>query len=247
MKTTVYKEARISIYILAFVIAATLLFYIFASMFTSVGYKGLRKAKSANADVYSDDITIIIDAGHGGEDPGAVDNGLIEKELNLDVALVLNNILISNGYKTALTRDEDILLYRQGEENRKKHFDVRNRVEFANEFEKAIFVSIHMNKFPATYCRGLQTFYSENNAQSKIFADSIQENSRLLQTDNKRLVKSGNETIYLLENLDIPAVLVECGFLSNKEEAQRLSDKEYQKALAFTIYCGLVECLEKIE
>ena len=246
MKTTVYKEARISIYILALVMAVTLLFYIFASMFTSVGYKGFRKAKSANIVVDTDDVTIIIDAGHGGEDPGAVDNGLIEKELNLDVALFLNEIFLSNGYKTALTREEDILLYKQGEENRKKHFDVRNRVSFAGEFENAMFVSIHMNKFSAKYCRGLQTFYSENNPQSKLFADSIQENSRLLQTDNKRIVKSGNDTIYILENLNIPAVLVECGFLSNDEEAQKLSDKEYQKALAFTIYCGIVECMRNV-
>ncbi len=244
MKTNIYKEARISIYILTCIMVITLLFYVFASMFTSVGYKGLRRAKSANLSVASEPLTVVIDAGHGGEDPGAVDNGLIEKELNLDVAIRLNDILSSSGYQTALTRTDDTLLYKQGEEDRKKYHDVRNRETFAEEFDNSIFVSIHMNKFSAEYCKGLQTFYSNNNEKSKILAESIQGNSRLLQTDNNRVIKSGNETIYLLENLEMPSILIECGFISNKKEASLLSNPEYRKALAFSIYCGIVEYLE---
>lgn len=247
MKSNLYKEARISIYILAFIMAFSLLFYVFASMFTSVGYRGLRNARNANTITdMNDDPTIIIDAGHGGEDPGAVCNGLTEKDLNLSVALALDEILRSFGYTTALTRDTDVLLYNQGEENRKKYYDVRNRESFAERYDNGVFVSIHMNKFPAEYCKGLQAFYSENNTAGKILAEAVQNSSRLLQPDNKRVVKSGNDSIYLLEHLDMPAILVECGFLSNTYEAQKLSDDEYRTALALTIYCGIAEYLENI-
>ncbi len=246
MRTNVFKEARISLYILASLMALSILFYVFASMFTSVGYKGFRKAKQTVAEPSYVPITVIMDPGHGGEDPGAVDNGLTEKDLNLDVALSLNDILTACGYNTALTRTEDMLLYKQGEENRKKYYDLRNREVFAEEFENSVFVSLHMNKFPAEYCKGAQTFYSEHDIESKNLATSVQENVRLLQKNNKRVIKSGNNTIYLLDNLDMPSILIECGFLSNREEALSLSDKNYRAALAFTIYCGIAEYLEKI-
>ena len=246
MKTNVYKEARISVYILALILVATLLFYIFASMFTSVGYRGLRESKAINTEIPCDDFTFVFDAGHGGEDPGAVDNGLLEKDLNLCIAKLLNGLFLSNGFQTAMTRTDDVLLYNIGEENRKKHYDLLNRKRFTEEIENAIFVSIHMNKFPAEYCRGMQIFYSKNHTFSKTIADSIQSSAQLLQDENRRTVKCGNDSIYLLKQLEVPAVLIECGFLSNESEARLLSDPEYQKALAITIYCGIVESLEKV-
>jgi N-acetylmuramoyl-L-alanine amidase len=101
-----------------------------------------------------------------------------------------------------------------------------------------------MNKFPAEYCKGLQTFFSENDSSSKVLAELIQDNARVLQTSNKRLVKKGNETIFILKNLNVPAVLVECGFLSNKKEAELLQIEAYKLSLSFSISCGIAEFLE---
>ena len=246
MRFSVYKEAKISLSVLAFILAFVLIFYFVSSMFISMGYKKLKK----NEDVineYCDNFYIIIDPGHGGEDPGAIDNGLKEKDLNLKVALFLDSILNSCGYSTVMTRTDDVLLYSEGQENKKKYYDLRNREEVANKYPNSVFVSIHMNKFQLEYCKGLQVFYSENNVLGLDLANSIQSSATFLQYDNNRAVKSGNENIYLLKHLKIPAVLVECGFLSNNEEAQNLKNDEYLFALAFSIYCGIVEFKEDVK
>ena len=243
MRFNIYKEARLSLLILSIVLTVCLIFYFIATMFTSMGYKGFKTANSIVPFEYSIPM-VIIDAGHGGEDPGAVAGGLVEKDLNLEIAKLLNEILISNGYKTRLTRTDDILLYKNGEENRKKYYDVRNREKIANEYNDAIFISIHMNKFPASYCKGLQTFYSIDNTLGKILAEHIQNCSRRLQIDNKRVVINGKDSIYLLENLKMPSALVECGFLSNKEDSDLLKLSDYKVALAMSIYCGIAEYLE---
>lgn len=239
-----FKEARAGMYILALVLVFVLLFYVIASMFTSVGYKKFRNANSSKAIVADSSYTFIIDAGHGGEDPGAVVDQTYEKDINLSVALKLRDILDAFGYKTGLTRESDTLMYNQGEENRKKYYDLKNRVEFANSCNDGVFISIHINKFPLESCRGLQTFYSTNNDNSKLLADIIQQESRYLQTYNSRTTKRGNDTIYLLEHIDIPAVLIECGFLSNPEELSNLTNDEYQTALAFCFYCAIAEYTE---
>jgi N-acetylmuramoyl-L-alanine amidase len=213
-------------------------------MFTSMGYEGLRKSRAAISDSNNKSITIIIDAGHGGEDPGAVANGIVEKDINLEIALSLSEMLSAFGYKTVLTRNDDTLLYKAGQENKKKYYDVRNREEIANSYENAVFVSIHMNKFPQENCKGLQTFYSENNPESKELANLIQSNAKLLQTNNTRQIKSGNSTIYLMKNLFMPSVLVECGFISNPSEAQLLADDKYKESLAFSLSCSISEFLE---
>ncbi len=245
MRFNIYKEARISLLILSAVMSVALLFYFFASMFTSMGYKGIRTSKSINAVDCKADITVIIDPGHGGEDPGAVDNGLVEKELNLEISYLLNDLLVANGYKTVLTRADDRLLYNNGEENKKKFYDIRNREKLAEQYENAVFISIHMNKFPAEYCKGLQTFYAKSNEESRLLAESVQKNIVQLQPENKRIIADGEDTIYLLANLKMPSVLVECGFVSNISEANMLKDSDYKKALAMSIYCGIAEYLEK--
>lgn len=245
MRFNVYKEAKVSLLILATVLTVSLIFYFFASMFTSMGYTALRKAKNASKEEASAGFpTVIIDPGHGGEDPGAVDNGLIEKSLNLDVAIALDELLSFGGYNTVMTREEDKLLYYDGQENKKKYHDVRNRANIANQYHDSIFISIHMNKFSASYCKGLQTFYSTNNENSRTLAEIVQSNARLLQKDNKREVKTGNDTAYLLDTLNTPAILVECGFLSNPEEAYLLSNKNYRIAIALNLYCGISEYME---
>ncbi len=246
MRFNIYKEARLCLLILSIVLSVSLIFYFFATMFTSMGYKGLKTNNEVN-DTVDKKPVVIIDAGHGGEDPGAVSNGLVEKELNLEIAKLLNEILVANGYQTHLTRYDDRLLYGEGEENRKKYYDIRNREKAANGFENAIFVSIHMNKFPADYCKGLQAFYKSGNEAGKLLAESVQSNVKVFQTDNKRIIADAKNTIYLLEKLEMPATLVECGFISNEDEAELLKDLNYKIAITMSIYCGVAEYLENLK
>lgn len=247
MRFNIYREARLSLLILSIILSICVVFCLVASMFTSMGYKGLMTSKIVNNSSNNSLPIVIIDAGHGGEDPGAVANGLIEKDLNLEIAKMISQILKANGYKTHLTRDDDRLLYNTGEENRKKHFDIRNRIKIASEFDEAIFVSVHMNKFPAEYCKGLQAFYNNENESGKKLAELIQNNVKKLQTENHRVIADGKDSIYLLEELEIPATLIECGFLSNFEEANLLNNDNYKLSLAMSIYCGIADYMENFK
>lgn len=234
-----FREAKISILILAILLFISVFICIFAAMFTSMGYKAYRNA----AAEISSQPCIIIDPGHGGEDPGAVANGITEKDINLDISLRIKDMLSSCGYNVVMTRSDDRLLYGAGEEGKKKYHDLRNRVNTANGLENSIFVSIHQNKFPSESCKGLQVFYSGNNEKSKLLADIVQEDARLVRADNRRIAKCGNDTVYILEKLKIPAVLVECGFISNRGEAELLSTEDYREKLAFSIFCSICRYL----
>lgn len=239
MRSCDYSEARKSLYVLFIVLLLITAFYLLTSLFISMGYESFRtSAQYKDADAEPRRV-IVIDAGHGGEDPGAAGGGLYEKDVNLKVAVYLSQLLRENGAETFLTRSEDKMLYGEGNENRKKYYDLLNRALMAESRANAVFVSIHMNKFPAESCRGLQTFYSVNNAGSKVLAELIQKNAALLQPQNKRVIKPSGKEIFLLGRLRMPAVLVECGFLSNPEEAKLLSDDEYLKKIALTVYLGI--------
>ena len=164
---------------------------------------------------------IVIDAGHGGEDGGAIGiNGGYEKDVNLAVALILRDILTEKGLNVIMTRSEDILLYDKDSdyEGHKKEQDLLNRRKIAETYEDPIFISIHMNSFPIEKYNGLQVYYSKNTPSSMELANKIQTNARQhLQIPNKRTTKP-SDGIYLLDRLKCTAVLVECGFLSNPEE-----------------------------
>lgn len=239
-----FREPRFFLVFLTILIAAVILFYFIASMITSVGYQTFAEA-SQTMVASEKTVTIILDAGHGGEDPGAIANGVTEKEINLTVTKKIAAFLKLSGYNVRLTRESDRLLYNDGEEARKKFFDLYNRVKIAAGESNAIFISIHMNKFPIESCKGLQTFYSTNHPSNQELANIIQESNRLLNAENKRKAKEDPGTIYVLKNLEIPSVLIECGFLSNPEEAKMLSDINYQEGLAFTIYCGIIQFLQE--
>jgi N-acetylmuramoyl-L-alanine amidase len=192
---------------------------------------------------------IIIDAGHGGEDCGAIGvSGIYEKDLNLLVANELGKMLSEKGYAVIYTRSKDeLLLYTEDEKiyGVRKISDLKNRCKFGAEYPNAIYVSIHMNSFGNEKCSGLQVYYSEKNAESYDLANAIQTNVKSrLQQNNNRKIKKG-ESIYLLENLTNPAILIECGFLTNPEECEKLSEKEYQKELCFAILCGIIEYRDK--
>lgn len=186
---------------------------------------------------------VIIDAGHGGEDPGAVsDNGIYEKDINLEIAFTVGDILRENGFAVIYTRCDDRLLYDASENVKgiKKITDLKNRCKIAAEYPNALFVSIHMNSYGDEKYSGLQVYYSENNGNSRILAEDIQESvKKNLQPQNNRKIKRG-KGIYVLENTSNASVLIECGFLTNKEECKKLSEKEYQKQLSLSIVCGII-------
>lgn len=192
--------------------------------------------------------TIVIDAGHGGEDSGTVGvNGILEKDVNLDIARLVGAYLEEGGYSVVYTRTDDRLLYKP-EENIKgirKISDLKNRVEIAEKYPDAVFISLHVNSYGDRKYSGLQVYYSANAEDSRILADNIQsEVKNTLQQENNRKIKPGDK-IYVLKNLSTPAVLIECGFLSNPEECEKLSEKEYQKRLSFSIVCGIIKYMEE--
>ena len=192
---------------------------------------------------------VIIDAGHGGEDGGAVGvNGALEKDINLSIAKRLYDTLSASGIECVLTRSEDMLLYDRNEdyEGRKKALDMKARLDIVSKYENAIFVSIHQNSFPAEKYDGFQAYYSSNSTSSQALATTIEQYVKNnLQPSNKRVAKASEGKIYLLDNLSCPAVLLECGFLSNADECTLLCTDEYQERLCNTISDGIIAFLNQ--
>lgn len=203
----------------------------------------LTQYKSESAEVQNTEPSsyhvVVIDAGHGGEDGGTVGvNGVYEKDLNLKIASNLEQMLGAGGIETVMTRSEDILLYDKNSnyQGQKKVQDLANRKKIAEQYENVVFVSIHMNSFPNPKYSGLQVYYSLNDPRSLALAQKIQSISKeTLMPDNERKIKPTNGSLYLLDRLKSPAVLIECGFLSNPNECARLSSEEYQQQLSLAI------------
>lgn len=252
-KKNSFKEVKQSMFILCILVVFIILFYCVASIFTSVGYDTFLQAKKAEEQITEvignnyQPLTIIVDPGHGGEDPGAVANGLLEKDLNLQVATKVYELLSLSGYNVVMTRKTDTALYGEGEEYSKKFYDVRNRLKLIESYDNCIYIGIHMNKFPMEEVHGLQTFYSGNNPLSQKFALCVQNKTKLLTPENKREIKPESNMIFILNRTQVPAALVECGFLSNPTDAANLSNSDFQDKLAFTIYCGVTEFLSMKE
>ena len=184
---------------------------------------------------------VLANSAHGGMDGGAQGvDGTSEKDLNLSIALKLSRLLKLSGYEVILTRKEDVSTDDSPSGFNKKG-DLQNRIELMNRNKNAIFVSIHLNKFTTCAARGAQVFYSQNAECSKELGQSIQDSLReLLQPENNRTIKRGTSSTYILKNATIPAVIVECGFLSNKQELELLKNDEYQNKLAFVIASGIL-------
>ena len=199
---------------------------------------------------------VVIDAVHGGEDGGASSAaGLVEKEVNLAVAEYLRDLCETAGISTVMTRTEDILLYDRNVDyhGRKKVLDLEARRLIAEQTaakaeknaEGILFVSIHMNAFPQPRYSGMQVWYGTADPRSAAVAEDIQRASTALMPDNTRKIKAAGSNIYLLDRLSTPAVLVECGFLSNPAEAERLSDDTYRRALATVIFSAITSHMER--
>ena len=193
--------------------------------------------------------TVIIDAGHGGEDGGAIGkNGAYEKDINLELAKKLSTRLEKEGIPCLLTRSTDILLYDRNTdyEGKKKRLDLLARKELAEKYDNAIFISIHQNSYPKEQYNGFQVYYSKNNPSSKDLALLIEGCVKsTLQPNNKRAAKQADSSIYLLDKISSPSVLLECGFISNAEECKLLCQDGYQNDLCDAIVEGIITFLKQ--
>ncbi len=195
----------------------------------------------------SDKPVIVIDAGHGGLDSGAVGkSGLLEKDVNLAVVKYLQQFLEISGFETVLTRSEDISIYDPGTEGirNQKLSDMDNRLEIIQSYPDSIFLCVHQNNFTDPKYFGAQMFYNNNNPNNRTLAQIMQNRFAILQPDNDREIKLSGDELFLLKSNINPSLMIECGFLSNPEEEALLATEEYRQKIAFTIYCGVIEYID---
>jgi N-acetylmuramoyl-L-alanine amidase len=189
---------------------------------------------------------IILDAGHGGIDGGAVGtNGELEKNINLAIVKNLQQMLEFSGFNVILTRSDDSSMHTNGVTGirNQKVSDMENRKAVIDAHPESLFFSVHQNRFPDPKVMGAQIFYTDINESNQRLAQILQDSFAALQSGNEREIKIIDNELYLFKSTSQPAVLIECGFLSNAEEAAKLSDPEYQKKVSFTIYKGIMQYL----
>lgn len=189
---------------------------------------------------------IIVDPGHGGPDPGKVGkSGVKEKDINLQIAYKLAKNLSQAGAAVVLTREGDNDLWDENSTNSYREQwreNLRKRVELVRQVKPDYYIAIHCNSFPSSRWSGAQTFFSSNNPESRALAKVIQMELRETLQNTKRKEKIDSE-FYIFKNIEVPAINVEVGFLSNSTEEKILQDSEYQEKLAWGIYSGLVKYL----
>ena len=188
-------------------------------------------------------LCVVVDAGHGGDDPGKIGiNGAPEKDINLQIAQKLKKYLEAEDVEVVLTRETEDGLYDAHASNKKVQ-DMKRRIEKIEETDPVLTVSVHQNSYPEEYVHGAQVFYYEGSVEGQELADKIQK--RLIEgadPGNKRQIKA-NSSYYLLKKTKIPIVIVECGFLSNRTEAEALCSDEYQDRIAWEITLGILQYL----
>ena len=205
---------------------------------TSVSQSTLTKATSSSKSK-----TIVIDAGHGGPDPGKVsESGTLEKDINLKIALYLKEILESQNINVIMTRTEDKDL--ATETNKRKLSDIKERVKLMEKSNADMVISIHQNSYPDAEVYGAQCFYPTESEEGKKLAAIIQ--NQIITSTNQTKIREikDNNDYYLLKHSSTPIVIVECGFLSNPAEEQLLLTDEYQHKMAWSIYLGTLQYLE---
>ena len=186
---------------------------------------------------------ILIDPGHGGFDGGAVaSDGTVEKNINLGISLVLADLLRISGYRIEMTRSDDCTLDETGLTSirGRKISDMKARLSMYNK--SMLVVSVHQNHFSESQYFGTQLLYGGTGEQARDLAVSIQQSvGNLLKQERLREIKKGPKDVYLMHNATVPVVFVECGFLSNPNERNLLKSEEYQKKMAFSIACGMID------
>lgn len=214
-----------------------LLYLITAVVFITISLAGNDAITTmAEGSEIDREVVFIIDAGHGGEDGGAVScSGEKESKINLEIATRLNDLLHLLGRETLMLRTEDVSLHTEGKTiGARKTSDLRERVRIVNETENGVLISIHQNFFAESQYSGAQMFYNEVDF-AKDLAQSLQEHfvSTINKGSNRQIKRV--DGIYLMEHIDKPGVLVECGFLSNAQEEAKLRSEEYQKKICCVI------------
>lgn len=210
----------------------------------SMFFAGREAAKYTwGTNVRTEQPCVVIDAGHGGDDPGKIGiNGALEKEINLEIAFLVKSYLEQNDVKVIMTRETDAGLYDAGVSNKKVQ-DMKRRLAIIEEAAPKVTVSIHQNSYPEEYVHGAQVFYYNGSKEGQRLAESIQtEFVKKVDSENKRQIKA-NDSYYLLKKTATPIVIVECGFLSNQQEAEKLCQGEYQKKTAWAITIGIIRYL----
>ncbi|MEI3381705.1 MAG: N-acetylmuramoyl-L-alanine amidase [Dorea sp.] len=203
--------------------------------------KNLQKYVSSENVVAAGKV-IVIDSGHGGDDPGKIGiNQAKEKDVNLKIAKKVKKRLKKEGWKVVMTREEDVMLGDAQKGNRKIH-DMKARVELINKTMPAMAVSIHQNSYQEAEIHGAQVFYYSHSQDGKRMAETMQRALLMADEENTRQAK-GNDTYYLLKRTEVPTIIVECGFLSNPQEAEKLTEDGYQKKLAQAITSGIIACV----
>lgn len=200
--------------------------------------------KYVNSDkVEKKEYTVVLDAGHGSSDSGKVGiNGVLEKNINLSISKKTKKYLEKKGIRVVMTRDKDESLA-EGENGNRKVQDMKARVKRINDTKPDLAVSIHQNSYHEESIHGAQVFYYEHSESGEKDARILQEALLAVDPDNTRQVKA-NTTYYLLKRTEVPILIVECGFLSNQEEAEKLASEDYQKEIAKAIANGIESCLK---
>jgi N-acetylmuramoyl-L-alanine amidase len=189
----------------------------------------------------NEEVTIVVDAGHGGIDPGKVGiNDALEKDINLAIALKLKRNLTQNGINVIMTRTDDNGLYEESDTN-KKVTDMKKRLEIIEAAKPLLTVSIHQNSYPEPSVSGVQVFYYKDSAKSREAATIMQ--AQMIKTLNpeKQREAKDNSSYYLLKKTSVPIMIVECAFMSNPTEADLLIKDDYQEKVAWAVYMGIME------
>ena len=200
-----------------------------------------RQEENQTAQADSTKRTVVLDSGHGGFDPGKESSdGILEKHINLAIAERLKELLEKEGIRVVMTRTDDNGLYTESDSN-KKIADMKKRCAIIDAAKADIVVSIHQNSYHEEPISGGQVFYYKDSAEGKRLAEILQKRFDFVLGEKNRRLAKPNGNYYLLLHVKVPVVIVECGFLSNWEEAARLNSEEYQQRLAWTIYMGIME------
>lgn len=226
---------------LYFIIAFSCIFFVILSFFIFKPYITERTASVFSTPL--ENKVIIVDPGHGGIDAGASANSAVEKEINLEIAKILQEYLEESGAVAILTRTVDSNTADPMRDSKisQKMSDLKERKNDIDEFSADMFISIHMNKFSQTKYRGAQVFYTKSSEESRLLGETIQQTIKETLDDGNTRKAKPTDSIFVLKDNEIPSVLIECGFLSNSDEAKLLRNKDYQRKIAWGIYLGIVE------
>lgn len=228
-------------------LVGTLLLFCFFTGFAAILLAG-HKPAGAPAFAAREDgpVTVVIDPGHGGEDGGAVSSdGVMESQINLAVSQRVSDLLRFAGQRTLMTRTEDVSIHTEGDTMReRKVSDIHNRVDIVNNTEGAVLLSIHQNSLPSSrVTHGAQVFWNTAEGAQEL-AGVVQDSlNTAINVGNEKLPRKIPATIYLMKHVTAPAILVECGFLSNGGETAKLQEPSYQLKLAAAITTGYLRCL----